>query len=138
MKMKSRIFLLLLLLCGFLFCAPAPAHAQLKVMASAHSTTLSWTQGAPATCGVTPTIAYNVFRGTAPGAESSTPLNATPVSTTNYVDATVVMGTTYYYNVVEVETCGTFAPLLSGPSNEVSAIFPGNPSPPAMQNPVLV
>ncbi|MGO8669919.1 MAG: fibronectin type III domain-containing protein, partial [Capsulimonadaceae bacterium] len=79
---------------------------------------LSWTSSTGAT-------SYNVYRGTATGAESATPL--TPSSTTTtYTDATVINGTTYFYKVAAVNQGGT-----SGLSNEAST----TPNPPAPSAP---
>ncbi len=50
---------------------------------------------------------YNVYRGTTPGGESSTPINATPVTATTYRDTTVTPGVTYYYTVVAVNASGS-------------------------------
>ena len=102
---------------------------------AAHCTTLSWTEAtsAPAGC----TIGYNVFRGTAAGAESTTPLNATLLSATSYQDPATLTGTpqTFFYVAQAVETCSGIA-QASANSNEVSSTFPGIPAAPAMQAPV--
>ena len=58
---------------------------------------------------------YSVFRGTASGGESSTPL-ATGLSGTSYADKSVSAGTVYYYKVAALNIAG------QGPnSNEASA-----------------
>jgi hypothetical protein len=66
-----------------------------------HDVVLSWT--ASSSSGV---IGYNVFRGTTPGGESSTPLNSTPINGTTYADASVAAGTEYYYLVTSVASDG--------------------------------
>jgi hypothetical protein len=76
---------------------------------------LSW--GASPTSGV---VGYDVYRGTTPGGESSTPLNSTPVSGTTYVDSNVTAGTTYYYVLTSVGSNGA----QSAPSNETEAVVP--------------
>jgi fibronectin type 3 domain-containing protein len=88
-----------------------------------HDVILSWT--ASTTTGV---VGYNVYRGTASGGESTTPLNSSPVAagctsttTCTYTDATVVAGTTYYYVVTAVASNGV---TQSADSNEVSATVP--------------
>ena len=81
-----------------------------------HDVILSWTPSP--TSGV---MGYYVYRGTASGAESSTPLNSTPVAGTSYVDETVTAGTTYYYVVTAVAS-GEVA--QSGDSNEAVATVP--------------
>jgi len=60
---------------------------------------LSWT--APAG----PVSSYDVYRGTTPGGESSTPI-ATGVPGTGYTDNTALNGTTYYYKVSAVNGTG--------------------------------
>jgi fibronectin type 3 domain-containing protein len=62
-----------------------------------HDVILSWS--ASTTSGVT---GYNVYRGTASGGESSTPLNSTPISGTTFTDESVTAGTEYYYLVTSV------------------------------------
>src|SRR4029077_2337968 len=88
------------------------------------SVSLSWS--APSSNGGSPITGYNIYRGTSPGAESSTPL-ATGVTTTSFTDPTVVNGTTYYYTVAAVNAVGT-----SQPSNEANATpqatVPGQPT----------
>lgn len=64
---------------------------------------------------------YNVFRGTSPGGESSTPLNSTPVQGTSFTDGSVSAGATYYYVLTSVAAGGT---TQSARSNEVSAVVP--------------
>ena len=63
---------------------------------------------------------YNVYRGTTPRGESSTPLNSTPLNGTTYVDENVMPGTTYYYVVRSVSSDG----VPGAPSNEADAFVP--------------
>lgn len=96
-------------------------HAQ----TTTHGVTLTWT--APAVSSTNgPAASYSVLRGTASGAESTTPI-ATGITATTYLDTTGTQGTKYFYEVVAVNSAGT-----SGPSNEVSASFLvlAPPSPP--------
>ena len=51
---------------------------------------------------------YNVYRGTAAGAESATPI-ATGLTGTSYTNAGLTNGTTYYYKVAAVNSVGTSA-----------------------------
>jgi hypothetical protein len=81
----------------------------------AHSITLTWSQPA----GGTQPVAFNVKRGTAPGAEVT--IGTTTAPTTTYVDTTGVGGTTYYYVVTATNPQAT--PTESTASNEVSATF---------------
>jgi fibronectin type 3 domain-containing protein len=75
---------------------------------------LSWSPGNG------PAGTYSVFRGTAPGAESTTPI-ATGLNGTHFIDTTVTNLTTYYYTVEANNITGA-----SPSSNEVSAT-PGAP-----------
>jgi fibronectin type 3 domain-containing protein len=63
---------------------------------------LSWTAAAGTVTG------YNVYRGTASGGQSPTPLNSTPLSSavTNYQDTTAAAGTSYYYVVKALDGTG--------------------------------
>lgn len=73
---------------------------------------LTWT--APADNGGSFITQYNIYRGTSPGAESATPLGTT--GSTYYDDATVILGTHYYYVVKASNTVGN-----SVSSNEASS-----------------
>ncbi|MGO8748886.1 MAG: beta strand repeat-containing protein [Thermoguttaceae bacterium] len=65
-------------------------------------------------------VSYNIYRGTTPGGEASTPL-ASGITATSYSDNTAVNGTTYYYVVTAVNGNVAPVPAESAPSNEVSA-----------------
>lgn len=85
---------------------------------------LKWTDST--TTGAT----YNIYRATTSGGENyATPLNATPLvaGTTAYYDATVAIGTTYYYTACAVGPGG----VLSAPTSEVSAQIPVPPNAPS-------
>jgi hypothetical protein len=75
--------------------------------------------GASPTSGV---VGYNIYRGTSPGGESSTPLNSTPIAGTSYLDENVTEGMTYYYVLTSVGTNGG----QSAPSNETEAQVPAS------------
>ncbi|MGO8669826.1 MAG: fibronectin type III domain-containing protein [Capsulimonadaceae bacterium] len=68
---------------------------------------LAWTAGSGAT-------SYNIYRGTASGAESATAI-ATGITATGYTDTTVTNGTAYYYEAASVNGSG-----ISGMSNQAS------------------
>ncbi len=76
---------------------------------------LSW--AASPTTGV---VGYDIYRGTASGGESGTPINLAPVNTTTYVDANVKAGATYYYVLRSVAANGVQSPA----SNETKANVP--------------
>src|SRR5262249_4513512 len=78
---------------------------------------LSWTGAAGAS-------SYNVYRGTSPGGDGSTPI-AMGILTPLYNDVAVANGTTYYYQVTAVNSFGE-----SGPSNESSTTPQQNAPPP--------
>jgi hypothetical protein len=76
-----------------------------------HFIQLSWT--ASTSSGVT---GYNIYRGTASGAESTTINTGGPVTGTSFTDVNTVSGTTYYY-VIKATNGST----ESAPSTEISA-----------------
>jgi hypothetical protein len=88
--------------------AAPPAPTGLAATESDGQVALTWTASPGA-------VSYNVYRGTTPGGESSTPLNASPVTDTSFTDTTIDAGTTYYYVVQAVNPYGA-----SDPSNEAS------------------
>ena len=90
------------------------AASGLTATGGAGQVTLSWTAGSGAT-------SYNLYRSTASGFESS---NAAPVVTgitgTSYTDTSLNSGTTYYYQVVAINSSGS-----SGFSAEAHATTSG-------------
>ncbi len=84
--------------------------------AGGHDVVLTWT--ASSTPGVP---GYYVYRGTASGKQSTTPLNSTPIAGTFYADSNVTAGQAYYYVLTAVGSNGT---TLSAQSSEVSATVP--------------
>jgi hypothetical protein len=80
-----------------------------------HDVILSWS--ASGSSGVT---GYNIFRGTASGKESTTPLNSSPIAGTTYTDSNVTAGQTYYYVITAISSNNT----QSADSKEVSATVP--------------
>ncbi len=86
--------------------------------------TLSWAP--PVSTSQSPLTGYNVYEGTAPGHESSTPINgSTPLVNTNDVVTGLANGKTYYFEVTAVNSAGEGAP-----SNEVAATTAGLPPAP--------
>jgi hypothetical protein len=103
----------LFLIVAFLLLA-APAWA-------AHTVTLSCTLPADWVAG---SSGINFFRGTSAGAETTTPINSTPVTSCAFTDPNVVAGQTYYYTAVQV-----VSGLTSAKSNETNAtVLPYAPS----------
>lgn len=89
------------------------APQSLAAVAGDASVNLSWR--APASDGGSAVTGYNVYRGTTPGGEGTSPV-ATNVTTTTFTDAGRVNGTAYYYTVSAVNAVG-----VSARSNEASA-----------------
>jgi subtilisin family serine protease len=84
--------------------AAAPDPPPLTVTPGNGTVSLNWT--APADNGA-PITSFNVYRGTTPGGEVATPLQAgLDPSATSFMDNTVVNGTTYYYEVSAVNSAG--------------------------------
>jgi hypothetical protein len=117
--------------------AAVQVHPRILAQITGHSVTLQFTAstgsaGCSATATPPCTIGYNIFRGTAAGAESPTPLNASPISATTYIDPITLTSTatTYFYTVEAVEIVNGVTGLPSVPSNEATASFPGQASPP--------
>ena len=90
----------------------APASLTATVISGSEEIDLSWPSVAWAT-------AYNVYRGTASGGESATPLNASPLTAASYDDTSVNGSTTYYYVVQAVNATG-----VGARSAEVSGTTP--------------
>ena len=77
--------------------------------------TLSWK--APGSDGGTGISGYEIYRGTSPGGESGTPVNAGLVAGTSFTVAGLTNGTRYYFTVAAVNK----AKLQSAKSGEASA-----------------
>jgi fibronectin type 3 domain-containing protein len=88
----------------------APTNLLAVSSSSATEISLSWSGSLP-TDG-----AYLVYRGTAPGGESSTPIGAATSASYTDADPTLQGSTDYYYYVTAATTSEQ-----SAPSNEVSA-----------------
>ena len=99
---------------GVLQCSDAARQVVVKAVLGqgCHFIQLSWT--ASTSSGVT---GYNIYRGTASGAESARAINTGgPVTGTSFTDVNTVSGTTYYY-VVKATNGSNESP----PSTEISA-----------------
>ena len=85
---------------------------------------LSWS--APQGTGGAPASGYNVYEGTAPGHELSTPVNgATPITSTGYAVTGLTNGTRYYFEVTALNSAGEGAPTAE--ASAVPAAPPGAP-----------
>jgi fibronectin type 3 domain-containing protein len=99
------------------------ASVVLSVVASAGNTQVVVSWAVPASDGGSPITGYNVYRGTSPAGESTTPI-ATNVSPTSFTDTGLTDGTTYYYTVTAVNAIGespqsaeaSATPLAAAPS----------------------
>jgi hypothetical protein len=116
--MKKFAFLSFLLLTGIVITS----------FGAGHSVVLTWTPSPDGSAN--PTLAYNIFRGTAAGAEGSTPINAAPVAVgcsgaaCTYTDTNVSVGQAYFYTVTAI-----LNGVQSVPSNECNTTIPlGAPS----------
>jgi hypothetical protein len=89
---------------------------RLNTASNGHTVTLNCT---PSTSpGVT---GNNFYRGSTPGGESATPLNATPTGPCTWIDGSVIGTNSYYYTVKAY--CPTCNPTLSVASNEVGPVL---------------
>ena len=106
--------------------ATAPSSPQ-GVSATAGNTTvqLNWTP--PTSTGGSAITGYNIYRGTAPNAEASTPI-ASNLTTTSYTDTALTNGTTYYYKITALNNIGPSAP--SAETSATPQAAPTVPSPP--------
>jgi hypothetical protein len=83
------------------------------VATGSHRADLTWLQGGSTVVG------YNIYRGTVHGGPYNR-INTALEASTNYTDATVAAGTTYYYVTTAVSGAGQESPH----SNEAKAIIP--------------
>jgi hypothetical protein len=79
-----------------------------------HSATLSWAASS------SPSVTYNVYRGSTSGGPYATKVNSAPIIGLSYVDTTVLAGQTYYYVATAVDGNGN----ESAYSNQAPATIP--------------
>jgi predicted phage tail protein len=85
--------------------------------------TLSWDP--PASDGGSRVSGYNVYQGTSPGGEATTPVNGSPVTSTSYTVTGLTNGSTYYFTVEAVNAQGPGT--ASGEVPAVPVTVPGPP-----------
>jgi hypothetical protein len=95
--------------------SPPPTPTGLAAIAGNASAILSWNADPGAT-------SYNIYRGTTPGGEGTTPVGTS--TSTGFTDTGLTNGTQYYYKISATNSAGT-----SAQSGEVTAI-PTTTSPP--------
>lgn len=97
---------------------PAAPTALTATAASGTGINLAWTAPTGTVSG------YNVYRGTSPGGEATTPI-ASGLAVASYSDMNVTAGTEYFYTVAATNSAG------AGPvSSEASATVPATPAAP--------
>ncbi|NPV88381.1 PQQ-binding-like beta-propeller repeat protein [Coprothermobacteraceae bacterium] len=96
---------------------PPSAPKNLSGTFSNSTVTLKWEK---AQQGTYPIGGYAIYRGTAPGGESRTPIAKVGAAATTFTDLTVTLGTTYYYYVRAYDN--QLTPTYSPPSNEVKVV----------------
>lgn len=105
---------------------PAEPPSALEAQASADGVRLTWTPPS----GV-PEATFNLYRGAASGLLAEHPLNLKPLSTHDYLDATVASGTIYRYVVRTVAADGPpYRESASSPTAIVDASDRFAPAPP--------
>lgn len=132
MKLRILLPLLLVALLSSLAYAQKKPKVGLRASVTGHSVTLFWT--ASTSAATDPTLGYNVYRSTTPGAEAAPALNGAALQAVNcptsgpctYVDATATAeGTKYYY----VLTADSPTRTESVHSTEASATIPVSSAP---------
>jgi len=99
---------------AFKLVVTAQTPRNLTATANGDQVNLAWTGGVA-------TSSYNIYRGTSPGGESSTPY-VTGLTAASYQDTAVTSGTLYYYTVVGVNTNGTSVPSTEAKARPVLAM----------------
>ena len=88
---------------------------------------LTWV--APEDTGGSPLTGFNVYKGTVSGGESTTPVNASPVSkiATSYTVTGLTNGTKYYFKVKAINAVGLSAALNQASATPTAASRPPGP-----------
>lgn len=108
-------------------------QAKKATVPTAHSVSLTCTD-------TTPGVQFNFYKGSCPGGESATPLNASPLATCSYVDTAVAgLGKYCYIARAYCATCVNGGSGLSVASNEVTATIPSDSQPdaPVLNSPTV-
>ena len=95
------------------------APTNLSAVPGSGQISLSWTASSGAS-------SYNLYRGTASGAEGSTPI-ATGITATSYTDTGLTNGTTYYYEATAVNGAGGSSLSKEAFATPSAASYTGTP-----------
>lgn len=90
------------------------SEGQACVTYNTHATTLNWVASSSLNV-----AGYNIYRGITTGGPY-TKVNSSLITGTNYTDASVQAGQTYYYVATTVDTSGN----ESGYSGQISLVIP--------------
>ncbi|HUY06714.1 MAG TPA: fibronectin type III domain-containing protein [Acidimicrobiales bacterium] len=104
-----------------------PGAPTLKAAAPGNASVgLSWS--APSSNGGSSITGYDVYEGTAPGAESATPVNSSLVSGTSYTVSGLANGAAYYFTVEAVNAVGNSLASNELSATPVATTVPGAPT----------
>jgi hypothetical protein len=95
---------------------PPGPPAGLTATAGSSQVLLSWAP--PASDGQSPVISYEIFEGTSPGGEGTSPVGTVSFAVTTYTVTSLTNGTPYYFEVEAVNDAAGAGPA----SNEASAV----------------
>jgi hypothetical protein len=107
---------------------PTAPVAPTNLAASGSNGTAKLTWSAPSNTGGSPITGYNVFEGTSPGAESTVPLNGSPVTGTSDGVSGLPNNTPLYFTVQAVNAIGSSAPSNEAAATLTVATAPGAPN----------
>ncbi len=108
------------------FATPGPVPgAPTQVVAKAANLAVTLTWAPPSTDGGSAVTGYDVYEGTAPGGESSTPVNPMLITSTSVTVTGLLAATDYFFYVTALNASGA-----GFPSTEVSAAAEGPPGTP--------
>jgi fibronectin type 3 domain-containing protein len=106
---------------------PVVPSAPLNLAATGANGSVSLTWSPPSSNGGSLITGYDIYRGTSAGGESTTPLNTSPVTSTNYTDTTVTNGTPYYYVVTAINIAGSSTISTEATATPEAPVIPSAP-----------